>query len=297
MADGRMLKKKISLNEALADLANDSHRLLFTWGIAHLDVEGRITGSLRGFKALVAPLLDHITHETVLSFFQDAESLGLIQRYEVDGEWHVQYPKFAHNQNLTKSREAASKRPAPPPDYQPCLPNQPITEDSMSSQDELGDDSVSTQTEVKLREVKRREVNVQASACVIGGADDPPTAFSSQLKPSGLVELWNDLGCRPLVSELTDERRRKAGLRIRKRGDPDWWGRLFEKVRALNKPWLTFDFLMRNDTNCLKVLEGNYDHDFGNRGNGRGTKSGPPRTPRGYDQRKDQYVIDVPDPD
>ena len=88
-----------------------AHRLLFTWGIAHLDVEGRITGSPRGFKALVAPLLDHITHETVLSFFQDAESLGLIQRYEVDGEWHVQYPKFAHNQNLTKSREAASKRP------------------------------------------------------------------------------------------------------------------------------------------------------------------------------------------
>jgi hypothetical protein len=34
----------------------------------------------------------------------------LIQRYEVDGDWHVQYPKFAHNQKLTKSREAASKR-------------------------------------------------------------------------------------------------------------------------------------------------------------------------------------------
>jgi hypothetical protein len=157
MAEGRMLKKKISLNEALADLANDSHHLLFTWGIAHLDMEGRITGSFRGFKALVAPLLDHITHETVSSFFQDAESRGLIQRYEVDGEWHVQYPKFAHNQNLTKSREAASKRPAPPPDYQPCSSNQPITEDSMSSQDDSGDHSATTQTEDNLREVKGRE--------------------------------------------------------------------------------------------------------------------------------------------
>lgn len=83
MAEGRMLKKKISLNEALADLANDSHRLLFTWGIAHLDVEGRITGSLKGFKGLVAPLLDHITLETVSSFFQDAKFLGLIQWYKV----------------------------------------------------------------------------------------------------------------------------------------------------------------------------------------------------------------------
>jgi hypothetical protein len=102
-----------------------------------------------------------------------------------------------------------------------------------------------------------------------------------------------------MVSELTDDRRKKAGLRLRKRGDPDWWQRLFEKAKALNKPWLTFDFLMRNDTNCLKVLEGNYDHDFGNRGNGRGTKAGPTgqRTPRGYDQRRDQYVVEVPDPD
>jgi len=118
------------------------------------------------------------------------------------------------------------------------------------------------------------------------------------LGPASLMQLWNDLGCRPLVSELTDERRKKAGLRIRKRGDPDWWNRLFEKVKGLNKPWLTFDFLMRSDTNCLKVLEGNYDHDFGDRNNGRQTRAGAPgqQTPRGYDQRPDQYVFEVPDP-
>jgi hypothetical protein len=113
------------------------------------------------------------------------------------------------------------------------------------------------------------------------------------------MQLWNGLGCRPLVSELTDDRRKKAGLRLRKRGDPDWWRRLFEKARDLNKPWLTFDFLMRNDTNALKVLEGNYDHDFGDRNNGRKGRAGAPgqRTPRGYDQRPDQYVVEVPDPD
>jgi hypothetical protein len=81
MAEGRMLKKKISPNEAVADLSDDSHRLLFTWGIPHLDVEGRITGSPRGFKAMVAPLLEHITPEVVLAFFKDAESKGLIQNW------------------------------------------------------------------------------------------------------------------------------------------------------------------------------------------------------------------------
>ena len=83
--------------------------------------------------------------------------------------------------------------------------------------------------------------------------------------PTDLMGLWNSLGCRPLVSELTDERRKKVHLRIRKRGDPAWWRRLFEKVKELNKPWLTFDFLIRNDTNSLKVLEGAYDHDFRDR--------------------------------
>ena len=300
MAEGRMLKKKISLNEAVADLANDTHRLLFTWGIAHLDVEGRITGNLRGFRGLVVPLLDHITPETIQGFFQDAESLGLIQRYEVDGEWHVQYPKFAHNQNLNRSREAASKRPPPPPDYQPGPPAQPLIEDSVNNHGELNEHSMRAPGEVKLREVKGREVNTKASAFVIGLADDPQRrSTNSKLKPVGLVNLWNDLGCRPMVSELTDERRKKASLRLRKRGDPDWWRKLFEKARELNKPWLTFDFLMRNDTNCLKVLEGNYDHDFGNRGNGPRAKTGSPgkRTPRGYDQRRDQYVVEVPDPD
>jgi|GEM_PF-1961381 hypothetical protein len=86
--------------------------------------------------------------------------------------------------------------------------------------------------------------------------------------PAVLVKLWNDLGCKPRVSELTDDRRKKAGLRLRKRGDPDWWQALFEKVKVLNKAWLNFDFVIRSDTNCLKVLEGNYDHDFGARGNG-----------------------------
>lgn len=156
MAEGRMLKKKISLNEAVADLSNDSHRMLFTWGISHLDVEGRITGSPRGFKAMVVPLLEHITSEVVLAFFNDAEFRGLIQRYEVDGEWHVQYPKFRANQKLTESKEAASKRPPPP---KSC---QEVSEDSVSNQRELDEDSLRTQPEVKLSKENLNEGKIDA---------------------------------------------------------------------------------------------------------------------------------------
>jgi len=101
-----------------------------------------------------------------------------------------------------------------------------------------------------------------------GEAENAPRSAPNKFGPANLVDLWNDMGCKPKVSELSDERRKKAGLRLRKRGDPEWWRVLFGKARELNRPWLTFDFLMRSDTNCLKVLEGNYDHDFGAGGNG-----------------------------
>ena len=114
MADGRMLAKKISLNEAVASLDNDMHRLLFTWGLSHLDIAGRISGSPKVFRAIVVPLLDHITPEKVSKFFKDASDKGLIVRYQIGKDWFIEYPKFKDNQRLRPDREAPSKLPAPP---------------------------------------------------------------------------------------------------------------------------------------------------------------------------------------
>jgi hypothetical protein len=157
MAEGRMLKKKISLNEALANLENDSHRLLFTWAIPHLDIEGRISGSPRVFKASVAPLLDHLTPDKVLTFFLDAGAKGLINRYKIEGEWWIEFPKFKDNQNLRGSREGASKIP-PPPANPPITPGE-LQEQSRSSPGELQENSRRTPGELppKRREEKRSE--------------------------------------------------------------------------------------------------------------------------------------------
>jgi hypothetical protein len=113
MADGRMLAKKISLNEAVASLENDTHRLLFTWGLSHLDIEGRISGSPKVFRAIVIPLLEHITQDDVQKFFNDAVKHSLITRYQVNDQWFVQYPQFKNNQRLNPEREAPSKIPSP----------------------------------------------------------------------------------------------------------------------------------------------------------------------------------------
>lgn len=145
MADGRMLKKKISLNEALADLKNDTHRLLFTWAIPHLDIEGRISGSPRVFKGTVVPLIDSITPKIIREFCEDAHKKHLIAVYEIDGEWVIEFPGFRNNQNLRETREAPSKYP-PPPD------------DVWQTPGVIPDISRTTPLEVNRREGKGREV-------------------------------------------------------------------------------------------------------------------------------------------
>ena len=112
MAEGRMLKKKISLNQELADLKNDTHRLLFTWALAHADVEGRLSGEARVFKATVCPLLEDIKTSHIDEFFLDAQALGLIEYYEIGGRRFISFPGFKENQKLNPSREASSKIPA-----------------------------------------------------------------------------------------------------------------------------------------------------------------------------------------
>jgi hypothetical protein len=157
MADGRMLKNKISVDVRVADLANDTHRLLFTWGIAHLDVAGRITGEPREFKAKVVPMLDHITKDKILEFFTDAEQIGLIQRYEIKGKWTIQYPGFNKNQSLRENKEAPSTYPVPP--LAPELPDK-----SGSSPGVIPELSGTTPLEEKGREEKGREGKAPAKS-------------------------------------------------------------------------------------------------------------------------------------
>lgn len=93
------------------------------------------------------------------------------------------------------------------------------------------------------------------------------------LVPDRLMEIWQaERGMLPAIKALSLERRRKCLSRIRAyRGNLDRFVSDFtEAVRkcqtarfALGEnDWgwkLTFDFLIANDTNILKVLEGKYD--------------------------------------
>lgn len=113
MARGRMLSKDISLDEKVEALSNDTARLLFTWMIPHLDVEGRMYGDARVFKSLVAPRRNYSTQK-VEKTLTEMEKLGLIVRYSVDGNQYLFAPNFEkHQTGLRKERERQSQIPPP----------------------------------------------------------------------------------------------------------------------------------------------------------------------------------------
>lgn len=114
MATGRMLNKSISLNKAIASMSDDTSRLLFTWAISHLDVEGRIHGDPVLFRSIVAPRLTHITDAMVEGYIAEWAEKELIIWYEADGDMWIAFPRFEDNQRgLKKDREAKSRIPSP----------------------------------------------------------------------------------------------------------------------------------------------------------------------------------------
>lgn len=80
-----------------------------------------------------------------------------------------------------------------------------------------------------------------------------------------LSAIWNSY-CHPLpkVSRLNDSRRRQMKIRLNENSDPEYWGGLVKRMAAstfcCQGQWATFDWLMKNDTNHVKITEGKFDN-------------------------------------
>jgi hypothetical protein len=98
-------------------------------------------------------------------------------------------------------------------------------------------------------------------------------------RPEEFANVWNrERGPLAKVSKFTESRRRKVKARQREGMTPE---RFAEVVRQCvstpfllgsnNRGWkVDFDWLIANDGNALKVLEGRYDQTTGGNGNGNG---------------------------
>ena len=111
MPRGRFLSKSISLDEKVNALSCDTARLLFTWLIPHLDCEGRLDGDATTVKSIVFPRRPMHT-KTVEQYLNEMEKLGLIRRYNLNGNSYLFAPQFEkHQTGLQKNKEAQSQIP------------------------------------------------------------------------------------------------------------------------------------------------------------------------------------------
>ena len=113
MAKGRMLKKVICTSKKLADLKSDSARLLYTWLLPHLDIEGRFSGDPNIIKGYICPRLNHITKKKIERYLQELAENKLIIVYRASNDLFLQFIEFHKHQSLRRDREAESDIPAP----------------------------------------------------------------------------------------------------------------------------------------------------------------------------------------
>lgn len=113
MPRGRMLNKKISYDEKIAQLSLKS-KLLFTWMIPFLDVKGRILVNSAVIKGQIVPFVKEITLKNIPILLKEMQDLKLIAIYG-DKQQYAQFVGFTKNQTLQEGRESPSYLPDPTP--------------------------------------------------------------------------------------------------------------------------------------------------------------------------------------
>lgn len=114
MPRGRMLNKKISIDEEVAKLSIKS-ALFYTWCIPFLDVEGRILANFDYLKGNIVPYRKDFTINSIKKCVEELGQSPLVVLYG-NSRKYMQFLGFTKNQNIKKDREAPSDIPPPTPD-------------------------------------------------------------------------------------------------------------------------------------------------------------------------------------
>lgn len=82
------------------------------------------------------------------------------------------------------------------------------------------------------------------------------------------LNIWNAVsGPLPKVKGLNDTRKSKIKARLKEQPELSYWEAAIRRMAAssfcVEGKWATFDWLIKNDTNHIKVSEGNYDDKHG----------------------------------
>lgn len=160
MAQKRMIDKKISVSEQVANLSIEG-QLLFTWMIPHADDLGALPYSIRSIKAMVVPMWDK-TNEEIKEILESIVFQKLVTVFQCEGEKYLLLPKFLEHQTLKRDRQPQTILPVkfskePRDSWKTC---EKILETVGIP---LEDTGKHLDTEEKIREEKGREAKEEKS--------------------------------------------------------------------------------------------------------------------------------------
>ena len=166
MARGRLLNRTVSASLKFHNLSSDTCRLLATWIIAHLDMNGVFYGSATMVHSQVFPRRADVSLDDVESYLCEMETQGLMGRFEANGDVWQCWPKFGKNQpNLRRDRER--------PEY----PIPPEIDGSLPAAYRQNDGSIPA--EEKLSKEKPSKENMSGADAPSANADPPVSSFTS----------------------------------------------------------------------------------------------------------------------
>lgn len=181
MARGRMLQNRISKSHKMAALSNDTVRLLYTWLLSHLDVNGNFYADPVMVNNLVFTRLGHPVNK-IAAALDELSEIGLIVRYSVNGETYLNYPDFQEKQpKLNPAKEG-----------EPDIP--------ILTQELLSTTASVTPAQDKIREVKRREV--KCSKHVNDGFEIFWVAYPKKVNKREAQTIWNKTALPPIQTIL-----------------------------------------------------------------------------------------------
>lgn len=151
------------------------------------------------------------------------------------------------------------------------------------------------------KENKLNEDNISSlRSDIVVSENDPEPGSSDQVQIDEAINCWNlaakRYGWPTVKTPINPTRRGKLKSRIREKGIEGWkdalrkaWGSYLGRDPP---SWFTFDWLTKNDNNIDKVLDGNYDRDFGSSGGSNQSPSQPSDPILRASQRFDQRFAD-----
>jgi hypothetical protein len=173
MAQGRMLQKRISVSNKLASLSNDTARLLYTWMLSHLDVNGNFYADPVMVNNIVFTRLKKSIN-IISAALDEMAARELIIRYQINGEIYLNYPDFHE------------KQPKLNP-YKEGTPDIPI----MTEESRITNASVTQAQEKRSKEKRREDKTTEKRQEPKEGFEEFWKLYPRKVNRAEAIQAWN----------------------------------------------------------------------------------------------------------